>query len=203
MSRPTQIDHLHFYKQSLSLTDLEIAGKREAGKALKDVVGKAFETHRKRVWEHFGFTVSKDRNDAMFDVDWAIKYNGRLIALEEDKGHYADSCMHLRTFSEFAKTINNYTKQNKDIPVLILCSFTKYSKHKEKFEEIKETWKKEISMHTNKMRYTTITSRDSLSTKDWVGSKDSTRSDSYSHFAEDVLIQKDIEFIHSLIPVSE
>jgi len=192
-----------FYKQSLIIAENEIVYFRNVDKAPKDVVGKAFEAHRQRVWKHFGFDVTKDRHEAQFDVDWAIEYNGNLIALEEDKGHYADSCMHIRAFSEFAKTINNYNKKNKDIPLLILSSFTRYSKHTEKFEELKETWKTEISMHSNKMHYTTLTYCNRLPDKDWVGSKQSTRSDSYSHFAEDALILEDIEFIKSIIPVSE
>ena len=192
-----------FYKESLRKAETEIKTIHETEKALKDVVGKAYETHRKRVWQHFGFDVTKHRHDAQFSVDWAIEYDGKLIALEEDKGHYADSCMHLRAFSEFAKTINNYNKKNKEIPVLILCSFTRYSKHEEKFEELKETWKTEIIMHINKMHYTTLTYCDRINKKHWVGNKQSTRTDSYSYFAEDALILKDIEFIKSLIPVSE
>ena len=192
-----------FYKQSLIDAENEIVSIYKRGKALKDVVGKEYETHRKRLWKHFGFDVTKHRHEAQFAVDWAIEYEGKLIALEEDKGHYADSCMHLRTFSEFAKTINNYNKKNKDIPVLILCSFTRYSKHEEKFEELKETWKTEISMHINKMHYTTLTYCDRINKKDWVGNKQTTRTNSYSHFAEDALILEDIEFIKSLIPVSE
>lgn len=193
----------HFYKQSLQYIEVEIKEQHESGKASKDVVGKAWENHRKRVWENFGFTVSKERHGAMFNVDWSISFNGKLIALEEDKGHYADACMHLRACSEFAKTINNYNKANKHIPYLILHSFTKYSKHDEKLEEIKETWKPEILNHTNKICYTFLTNQDRIPANDWIGSKKSTRTNSYSHFSDNELIIKDIEFILSLVPASE
>ena len=55
-------EHMEFYTQSLVLAEAEIKEKRVA-KALKDVVGLAFENHRKRIWEHFGFKVVKNGDD--------------------------------------------------------------------------------------------------------------------------------------------
>ena len=99
------------YKESLKKAEDEIRSQHETGKALKDVVGKAFENHRMRVWNHFGFNVSKEKHGAMFDVDWSITYKGNLIALEEDKGHYVDSCFLERAITGFCKTINMYQKK--------------------------------------------------------------------------------------------
>ena len=69
-------ENIAFYKESLRETDNEIRIQHETGKALKDIVGLAFETHRKRIWNYFGFDVSKERHEAMFDVDWSITYKG-------------------------------------------------------------------------------------------------------------------------------
>ena len=95
-------------------------------KSLKDVIGGAYEQHRKRIWEQFGFEVSKDKHDAMWKVDWTIMYKGKLIAFEEDKGHYLDSCFLERALSGFSKTIDRYQRKNKTVPVLIIHSFTRY-----------------------------------------------------------------------------
>ena len=95
-------------------------------------------------------THSKDKYDAGFNVDWAITYDGKLIALEEDKGHYVDSCFQERALSGFIKTVNTYLKKNKTVPVLILHSFTRYKKFNEKLEEDMDTRKEEIQAEIRK-----------------------------------------------------
>ena len=156
--------HVEFYKQSLHKADNEVRDEKENGrKSLKDVVGKAFENHRKRIWEHFGFEVSKDRYDALFNVDWSITLNGNLIAFEEDKGHYLDSCSLERMLSGFAKTVNSYLHKDISTPILIIHSFTLYSKFNDKKIEDLETRKSSISHEMyNKIMYTTLTKNDRL-----------------------------------------
>ena len=194
-------DNLQFYKESLRKTENYIKSQHETGKALKDVVGSAFELHRKRLWEHFGFVVSKDKHEAQFDVDWIITYKGVLIAFEEDKGHYLDSCFMERTLSGFSKTVNAYIKKNKPIPILILHSFTKYKKFNEKLEEDMDTRKTEIRDEIQKkLLYTTLVECDRLPKNKWFSKK---LYDCYSANANEELILKDIEFIQSLIPDSE
>ena len=194
-------DNVQFYKESLYKAENDIKSQHEAGKALKDVVGTAFEEHRKRLWEHFGFRVSKEKHGALFDVDWSITYKGVLIAFEEDKGHYLDSCFMERALTGFSKTVNAYIKKNEPIPLLILHSFTKYKKFNEKLEEDMDTRKTEIRDEIQKkLLYTTLVECDRLPKKKWF-SKD--LYDSYSVNASEELILKDIEFIQSLIPVSE
>ena len=144
------LDNVQFYKESLCKAENYIKSQHKTGKALKDVVGTAFELHRKRLWKHFGFDVSKDKHGALFNVDWSITWQGQLIALEEDKGHYVDSCFMERTITGYCKTINAYKKINKPIPLLILHSFTKYKKFNEKLEEDLETRKSEIADEINK-----------------------------------------------------
>lgn len=196
--------NVQFYKESLRKVETDIMKQLETGKASKDIIGEAFETHRERIWKYFGFNVSKEKHGAKFDVDWAVTYKGKLIALEEDKGHYVDSCFLERALSGFSKTVYAYKQEGKQVPLLILHSFTRYNKYNEKFEEDMNTRKPEIKDELKKkMVYSTLVNRDRLPKEEWIGSKKSTRNDSYSHFSEDDLIQKDIEFIKSLIPVSE
>jgi hypothetical protein len=194
-------ENIVFYKESLREADNEIRIQHETGKALKDIVGLAFEKHRKRVWNYFGFDVSKERHEAMFDVDWSITYKGELIAFEEDKGHYVDSCFMERALTGFCKTVNTYQKKGKTIPVLILHSFTRYKKFSEKFEEDMDTRKTEIRDEIQKkLVYTTLVECDRLSKKRWFSKE---LYDCYSVNASEELVIKDIEFIQSLVPVSE
>jgi len=189
---------IEFYRQSLLVADNEIQTEKEKGKALKDIVGKAFETHRKRLWEYFGFTVSKDRHGALFDVDWSILHNGKLVAMEEDKGHYLDSCFMERALNGFAKTVNSYQKSGDIVPLLIIHSFTKYSKFQDKMIEDIDTRKESIAEElSKKVVYTTLTNCDRLSKKKWFSDSENC----YSNNVVDEQIVADITFIRSLIPL--
>lgn len=202
MAQSNMDAHLKFYKQSLNLADQEVK-YQVAGKALKDVVGAAFENHRKRIWEYFGFTVSKERFGAMFDVDWSVLYDGKLIAFEEDKGHYVDSCFAGRAIMGFAKTANEYIKEGKQIPKCIIHSCTRYKKFYEKLEEFWLITKPEIVNELKKkLVYNTLVSRDRIPSKSWFSKKEN-RFNCYLSNVEDELIMKDIEFIQSLIPDSQ
>lgn len=196
--------HSQFYRQSLNLADQEVKYEvTVVGKALKDVVGAAFENHRRRIWEYFGFNVSKERFGAMFDVDWSIKYGDRLIAFEEDKGHYVDSCFAERAIVGFTKTVNAFLKENKEVPLCLLHSYTRYRKFDEKLEEDMDTRKPEIVNELKKkLVYNTLVSRDRLPKTIWF-SQNENRFNCYLSNVEDELIMKDIEFIQSLIPDSQ
>ena len=190
-------EHINYYRQSLRDADNEIKTEKEKGKALKDIVGKAYENQRKRIWEHFGFDVSKDKHNALFDIDWSISYKGRLIAMEEDKGHYLDSCFLERALTGFAKTVNYYQKNGIIVPTLIIHSFAKYSKFHDKKMEDLETRKPAIADELlKKIVYTTMTKCDRFPKRNWFSDNDNC----YSDNADDELIIQDIAFIQSLIP---
>lgn len=195
------MEDIEFYKESLREADREVKREHELGKALKDIVGGAFENHRKRIWEHFGFKVSKEKYDALFDVDWSITYKGRLIGFEEDKGHYLDSCFLERALCGFCKTINKYQKNEKEIPLLIIHSFTRYNKFDEKLEDDMDTRKDKIREEIDKkLVYSTLVNSDRLGRNKWFSKE---LYDCYSKNADEELIKKDIEFIKLLVPVSE
>jgi hypothetical protein len=190
-------EHINYYKQSLQDADNEIKTEKEKGKALKDIVGKAYENHRKRVWEHFGFDVSKNKHNALFDIDWSISYKGKLIAMEEDKGHYLDSCFLERALTGFAKTVNSYQKSGTVVPTLIIHSFAKYSKFDDKKMEDLDTRKPAIADELlKKIVYTTMTKCDRLPKHKWFSDNDNC----YYDNADDELIIQDIAFIQTLIP---
>ena len=189
---------LQFYKNSLLLADDEIKLKHKTRKALKDIIGKAYENHRKRIWNHFGFDVSKEKYGALFYIDWSITFKGKLIAFEEDKGHYVDSCFLERVLSGFCKTINMYKKREKEVPILILHSFTRYNKFDDKLKEDMDTRKYEIKNELlTKLVYTTLIYHDRLPKNKWFSKN---LYNCYSVNANNNLILKDIEFIKSLIP---
>lgn len=100
--------NIEFYLNSLIVAENNII---IGNKALKDVVGKEFEEHRKRIWEYFGFTVKKIKLYP-FNPDWCVyDKNGNLIIIEEDKGHYLDSCFMERCLCGIAKTILFFKKK--------------------------------------------------------------------------------------------
>ena len=238
-----------FYKDSLRKAENDIRIDHETEKALKDIVGNAFEMHRKRIWEHFGFDIVKDKSykkntitqlkslckkfkikgysnktrDELiqilseynpsslpvpeymdlirFNADLIITCKGKLIAIEECKGHYLDSCFLERALTGFCKTTLAFQKKDKPIPKFILHSFTKYNIINQKMEEDLETRKPKIADEIRQnLKYTTLMDCDRLKKDKWF-SKD--LYDCYSINANDELILKDIEFIRSLIPVSE
>jgi hypothetical protein len=184
---------LEFYKNSLIKAEEEILCRNIA---LKDNVGNAYENHRKRVWEYFGCNASKDRHNAAFKVDWSITYKGKLIAFEEDKGHYLDACFLERALTSFAKTINNYIKLDKECPILILNSFTCYNGFVDKKKEFMEILNDKIKTKINeKLIYNTLTYCDRIKKTKWFGDINN----AYSSNAQDVLILEDIDFIKSLV----
>ena len=68
--------HIAFYQNSLLQAEEDIDKGKKQGKALKDIVGEVFETHRNRIWTHFGFTVTKDTKTTMSkSIKISIKNN--------------------------------------------------------------------------------------------------------------------------------
>ena len=191
----TMKEHVAYYKRSLQ-TACDTINEKKKTKALKDVIGAAFEEHRRRLWEYFGFTVDKQRHQASWNVDWSIYKNGKLIAFEEDKGHYVDSCFLEKALTGAARTINTCLENKESVPCIILHSFTTYSKFSQKLVEFCGILKPElVNTLKEKLIYTTLYTGDRLSTKKWFQSI----ADAYVYYEDDDLIKKDIIFIQSLM----
>jgi len=188
-----------FYRQSLNIAEKNINSNLNK-KSLKDLIGYEFEQHRKRIWEFFGFTLDKNKKQIKicnFKVDWCIYKNDKLIAYEEDKDHYVDSCFLDRTIISFAKTIQNYEKLNLKYPILILHSFTHYKLFQKKIDEIYDLLKSNIALIMNKnMKYTYLCDYDRLPRKNWFNKNKNIYP--YSQISDKFII-KDIEFIKNLL----
>ena len=190
-----QID---FYKKSLKIAGERINNKKKS-KSLKDVIGKEYEEHRKRIWEFAGFSVDKNKNGSAFNVDWSIYYNDKLVAIEEDKGHYVDSCFLERCIGSFIKTINNFNKKDEKCPYLILSSFTKYSKYEEKLKEGMGIFKKKFcKILKEKIKYNYLNNNDRFSKDLWFQSTHEDINNPYEVYNDKELIKQDIEFMLSL-----
>ncbi len=185
-----------YYLESLRIANDNI-NKRKRDISLKDVVGFEFEQHRKRLYEYFGYTVDKKKNYAEFNVDWSIYYNGNLVGIEEDKGHYVDSCFLDRSLTSYAKTINIYLKNGIKCPKFILHSFTKYKLYTNKCENFYNILQDDIKEQMlNNMIYTTVTLTDRISRNKWYNINND--NNSYMELYELDLIKEDIRMIRSL-----
>lgn len=199
--------HLEFYKQSLRELEEEVIIQKRSGKAKKDIMGCAFESHRKRIWEYHGFTVKS--NTSKYGGDWNVDCNvfwkENLILMEEDKAHYADKCMTDRGILDFINTIKNIwfndDDKEKKIPVFLFHSFGRFPDFNHLlYKQIRGLSEDLKDIIVKNIHYTTISSLNRLKEKEWIGCKKCERTDSYTHFSEDELIIKDIQFIQSLIP---
>ena len=93
----------------------------------------------------------------------------------------------------------------KKIPLFLFHSFGRFSDFNHLlYKQIRGLSEDLKNIIVKNIYYNTlISSLNRLKGKDWIGSKKCERTDSYTHFAEDELIIKDIEFIQSLIPDSQ
>jgi len=158
--------------------DEVISVSKETGKALKDIVGKEYENHRRVVWESVGgLTFHKrllDKSLSAFNADGYIYgKNDKLLVIEEAKGHYVDSCFLERALGSFTKQIRAFLKNGwteKEIPYFVLSSTTTYRGYEKKFEEYLD-----IFLDANpikqlirrKVRYFTVTPSDRIKPAGW------------------------------------
>ena len=141
------------YKNTFESEFIEkIPGLLEKGTAKKDVIGKAYENFRIKIPNIINknlITIPKESHkkfleqigiDPSFTVDQIItNKNGRILAIEEDKGHYLDKCFLDRGFYGAIKSIRRMRKSGltaEQIPYFLICCPTKYSKYDQEFEEL-------------------------------------------------------------------
>jgi hypothetical protein len=186
--------YLNFYRNSLKSAGEKI-NELKRTKALKDVIGKEYEQHRKRLWEFMGYTVDKKRNNAAFDVDWSIYYRGNLVALEEDKGHYVDKCFFERCIHGFIGTINN---KGCESPKLILSAFTMYNLHINTERKSLELYKDHlVEIFRDNYTYNYINKCDRFPKNKWFSSDIECHHNPYEEYQNDELIIKDIQYMLS------
>ena len=146
-----QYTPFQYYKVSLKKADEEMgiskANTKWKPSRVKTDVGNMYEAHRKRVWEYFGCEVSKKLYGAKYNIDWSITYKGDLIVMEEDKGHIFDSGGLEKVLMGFAKTIKYYQDNKKNLPILLLNSFSLFNAN---FDKKDTSHNIEKSFTTNK-----------------------------------------------------
>ena len=111
---------------------------RQTGKAPKDVVGKSYEQLRQSVIKEFpNLDIANELETRKFDSLLGDNYKAdqyvvckrtrRLIALEEDKGHYVDKCFAKRALFNAAEVFHHCLKNNIEPPYFILSCPTNHN----------------------------------------------------------------------------
>jgi hypothetical protein len=153
--------------------DDTITTVNQTDKALKDVVGVEYEAHRKRIYEKAGFRVENEIHDdrlAAFNADWYVYDSaGKLVIIEECKGHYVDSCFAERAVFGFAKTAQRFLDLGLDCPYFVLSSTTKYRLFNDKFEESLVVLRADIATTLRaKVKYFSVVANDRFGYKKWL-----------------------------------
>jgi hypothetical protein len=113
-------------------------------KAFKDVVGHHYEQFRKDFYKSCGFSISKLKKIGGYKPDIIVEKDGVIEIIEEDKGHYVDSCFLGRAIRDFAKVINFCLESEKPVPLFILSCPTKMNNFSKVFDEEVELFRSDI-----------------------------------------------------------
>ena len=126
------------YKQELQECYTNIMAESErTGGAKKDIVGRQYEDFRSKcITRHPQLDIATPEEAKGFKQDLDGKYNAdqyienkcsrKLLALEEDKGHYVDKCFAKRAVVNAMETITLCIKKNTDVPYFVLSCPTNY-----------------------------------------------------------------------------
>lgn len=125
------------YKKELQKHYSNCIREKKLGQcATKDIVGRSYEELRTRWIKHMGLDIATASECAEFENNFGNKYNAdqyivdrksrKLLALEEDKGHYVDKCFAKRAFYNAAEVIGYCLKNEKEIPYFIVSCPTNY-----------------------------------------------------------------------------
>ena len=138
-------------------------------KAGKDIVGEEFEKKRRKFYQSFGFKTSKQKIGS-YNPDIVItNKKGEIIVIEEDKGHYTDSCFLDRLMMNAARVFSEYIEkgtQQDDIPYFVLSCMTRFNGYENKYEINKKLFSMEIQdVMENKLIYFPYCDHDRVSAK--------------------------------------
>lgn len=162
---------------------LTLKGKKAA---TKDANGMIYEAYRKKYLESEGFTVIKFDD---YPLDKFIFFNDKLVAFEEDKGSYLDSCFFDRALIGFAKQI----KDLDSVPYLIISCPTTYSLYEEKIEEMFELLHPDlVNKMKGKIKYFPFCLHDRVNQKKFCITEDC------GFILNDDLLNKEKEFLENL-----
>tara|TARA_B100000686_G_scaffold351397_1_gene450089 strand:- start:2083 stop:2670 length:588 start_codon:yes stop_codon:yes gene_type:complete len=121
-------------------------------KAGKDIIGEEYETFRAAYWTALGATVVTDKKEkriGSYDPDLAIKKSpdGDIVLIEEDKGHYVDSCFLKRAMHNFGDVIVECIEQNKEPPYFILSCPTRMNNFDEVFNKSLRPFREDVQAY--------------------------------------------------------
>lgn len=138
--------------------------KNNSNKAFKDIVGHEYETFRRNMWKIAGYQLSNSQTKfAGWTADIIVKHNDKIVAIEEDKAHYVDSCFLDRFYSNAAKIVSYCLKNNIDVPYIVLSCPTSYALFDKKKNEILELYRKDIVDILNvKVKYLNVCNHDRI-----------------------------------------
>ena len=126
------------YKEELQECYTSIIAESErTGGAKKDIVGRQYEGFRVGcITRHPHLDVATPEESKRFKRELDGKYNAdqyivsrdsrKLLALEEDKGHYVDKCFAKRAVVNAMETIALCVKKGIDVPYFVLSCPTNY-----------------------------------------------------------------------------
>jgi hypothetical protein len=165
---------------SLGRFERETVREREAGKALKDVVGASFEAHRKRFYEMLGFDVVTDHLKAQcpwlgFNADMVVLKGSRVVVVEESKGHYTDAPFLKRALVGFAESTSNFLEKggsSDDLPYFAVGSVTRPGKLDDHLKRFLRLLHPDLATALQeRFRYWSLFNRDRLQASDWFNGK--------------------------------
>tara|TARA_R100000664_G_scaffold20074_1_gene29297 strand:- start:734 stop:1306 length:573 start_codon:yes stop_codon:yes gene_type:complete len=135
--------------------------KNTEQKAFKDIVGEEYEKYRKQLWTSTGLTAEKGKI-ANYNADLIVRTPTRkIVALEEAKGHYVDSCFLKRFFSNAAEVADYFIENSQEVPFLILSSPTTFRLFEQHREKITKLYRSDIQVVLReKIKYLTLCEHD-------------------------------------------
>ena len=116
-------------------------------KAFKDVVGEEYEIMRKAFYNNLGLSAKKEKI-GNYDADLVVRdKNGKIIIIEEDKGHYVDSCFFKRFLCNAAEVINQCIQNNEPVPYIVLSCPTKMGNYQKTYDYSSKLFRADIKKH--------------------------------------------------------
>ena len=103
----------------------------DSEKAGKDIIGEQYESFRRMYYQSCGFTIGNGKKvfGSSYNCDTVVKNGDRVVVLEEDKGHYIDSCFLGRAISNAAEIFSECLDKGIEVPFFVISSPTKMNNY--------------------------------------------------------------------------
>lgn len=165
-------------------------------KAGKDIIGEQYELFREKYYKNFGFQIGNGKKvfGSSYNCDTVVKKGDKILILEEDKGHYIDSCFLGRAIQNATQVFNVCLKKGIDIPFFVISSTTRYNKYEEIYQEKIETIREDlVEILNKKFIYLPLSEHDRISDKKYFMTKETCFN------LSDKLIEEQNKFVEGLL----